>query len=136
MGLKSSVTKYQTETFSQEKILSNHLGRATQSASDAIAAYEVNPSEAAEELAVSLAGTVKLIHNVSKGVCAALCIKWIKMIATNKAQRTLRLSNPIPFAKAVIRQNAASGLGLQQAQLSQAYNLKATKKEIRFFEGA
>ena len=135
MGLTHSVTQYQTESFSQGKILSNHLSRATQTAGAAIQAYKDTPSEAAKELAVSLATTVKSINDVSKGVCAALCIKWIKMVAAAKSERMLRISNPIPFAKAVLRQNAARSLGLQQEQLSQLYNLKAKKKEIAFSRG-
>lgn len=132
MCLSKDVTKYQTDWFSQKDMLNDHSARVLKTFQNAKKEMEADSSGAAEELAKSSAQTFKLIHDVSKGVCAALCIKWIKMIASDSHLPMAKLKNDITFAKAVIRHNAANVPLRQQEQLSQSYKLKAQKKELNF----
>lgn len=82
---------------------------------------------------MAAAQTYMIINDVQKGVCAALCIKWIKMIAGGKRGSMAQLKNDVTFAKAVIRQQAAKErVGLQQQQLAASYKIKATHKELNF----
>lgn len=134
MTLKKSVTQYQTDYFTQEVMISDHMGRSLNTFQTNKAIFEKDGSEAARILAYDAASTYKLINDTKKGVCAALCVKWMKMkIAGDNAYPAMaRLKTDRTFAKAVIRQTAAKSPGLQQEHLAAAYKVTWTKKEMNF----
>jgi len=72
MPLEKSVTKYQTDGFSQEDMLKDHTGRIYKSFRTSKEEYEKTGSAAALELASNGAQTYMIINDVQKGVCAAL----------------------------------------------------------------
>jgi hypothetical protein len=134
MPLKKSVTQYQTDYFTQEVMISDHMGRSLNTFQTNKAIFEKDGSEAARILAYDAASTYKLINDTKKGVCAALCVKWMKMkIAGNNAYPAMaRLKTDRTFAKAVMRQTDAKSPGLQQEHLAAAYKVTWTKKEMNF----
>jgi hypothetical protein len=133
MGLEKSVTKYQTDYFRQEDMLSDHMSRVYRTFTDNKQSFEQSGSEAAKTLALDAASTYKMIDDTKRGVCAALCMKWMKLKIKGGAYPPMaKLKTDQTFAKAVIRQSSAKGAGIQQEQLANSYKVGWQKKELNF----